>query len=395
MDTSLVRSKTVELLSQITGQKLIQKNITPLVIFLGNLVTVLLGVIIDKFPNFDSGGKLKIKYFITQINKVVQINLDGLYQFEDISKGKIKISEAEKQKIFEKIGEASGRDVKIKSFAEIQKKEVIKKASESWTKWREELKKNITHQSKHWDSLHSPVVSQDKLIQDYINQFTETVSREIDIWGNTKLRDVILLKTIEDLDAKIAYELNAIQSEFQSIDMHIQTNLGQQLKLSINGINDDFTGMGGIGGGLGIGALAAGFMVFSGLGFIAVVVASLAAAIAGSFGLGMLDFDGLKDQIKGKVIELGFEKFDESMDKFSEKLDEIVGSVFENRVESASQVIAQAIALYENLLEQQEKAHNETLEQREAEKMWIYQKREELEQVQNGLEVILSKCTII
>ncbi|MEH1838872.1 MAG: hypothetical protein V7L20_08910 [Nostoc sp.] len=54
---------------------------------------------------------------------------------------------------------------------------------------------------------------------------------------------------------------------------------------------------------------------------------------------------------------------------------------------------SQAIALYENLVEQQEKAHNETLEQREAQKMWIYQKRQELEQVQNGLEVILSKCT--
>ncbi|WP_228013168.1 hypothetical protein [Nostoc edaphicum] len=77
------------------------------------------------------------------------------------------------------------------------------------------------------------------------------------------------------------------------------------------------------------------------------------------------------------------------------KFDEIIGSVFENRVESTSRVIAQAIALYENLLEQQEKAHNETLEQREAEKMWIYQKHEELEQVQNGLEIILSKCTIV
>ncbi|MBN3950203.1 MAG: hypothetical protein HWQ38_28540 [Nostoc sp. NMS7] len=58
-------------------------------------------------------------------------------------------------------------------------------------------------------------------------------------------------------------------------------------------------------------------------------------------------------------------------------------------------MIAQAIALYENLLEQQEKAHNETLEQREGEKMWIYQKRQELEQVQNRLEVILSKCAIV
>lgn len=45
MDTSLVNSQTVELLSQITGQKLTPKNLTPPVIFLANLVTVLLGVI--------------------------------------------------------------------------------------------------------------------------------------------------------------------------------------------------------------------------------------------------------------------------------------------------------------------------------------------------------------
>ncbi|MEH2262738.1 dynamin family protein [Nostoc sp.] len=351
---------------------------------------------IDKFLTFDS-GKLKIKHFITQINRVVQKSLDGFYQFEDILKGKIQISEAEKQKILENIGEASGRDVKIKNLAEIQQKEVIKQATDSWTKWCEELKENITQQSKHWDSLHSPVFSQDKLIKDYITKFTLTISQELDIWGNKQLKDVILLNKIKDLDAEIAYELNAIQSEFQSIDMHIQTNLSQQLKLSINGINDDFTGFGGIGGGLGIGALAAGLMVFTGLGFIAIVVASLAAAIAGSFGFGMLDFDGLKDKIKGKVIEIGFQKFNESMDKnkLPVQLDEIVGSVFNSRVESASRVIAEAIALYENLLEQQEKAHNETLEQREAEKMWIYQKREELEQVQNGLEIILSKCTIV
>ena len=45
MDTSLVKAETVELLSRITGQKLNQEDITPPVIFLAALVTVLLGVI--------------------------------------------------------------------------------------------------------------------------------------------------------------------------------------------------------------------------------------------------------------------------------------------------------------------------------------------------------------
>ncbi|MEH2304988.1 hypothetical protein [Nostoc sp.] len=273
---------------------------------------------------------------------------------------------------------------------------VFEQIAESWDEWREGLGDRMAQKSQYWNSEHSPVFSQDKLIRDYTNQFIKDLSTEIDEWGNAKLKEVILQENIKYLDTSIAYELDAIQGEFNSLDQNIQTNFSKQLKISIDGINDDFTGMGGFGSGVGIGgALAAGLIVFTGLGFIAVIVASVAAAIAGSFGFGMLDFDGIKDQIKGKVFELGFEKFDESMDKIFDKLNEIVNSVFENRVESSSRVIAEAIALYENLLEQQEKAHNETLEQREAEKMWIYQKRQELEQVQNGLEIILSKCAIV
>ncbi|MEH2375250.1 hypothetical protein [Nostoc sp.] len=227
----------------------------------------------------------------------------------------------------------------------------------------------MAQKSQYWNSEHNPVFSQDKLIRGYTNQFIRDLSKEIDEWKNTKLKDVILQENIKYLDTNIAYELDAIQGEFNSLDHNIQTNFSEQLKISIGDINDDFMAMGGIGGGIGIGGALAAGLILTGFGFIAVVVASVAAAIAGYFGLGMLDFDGLKDQIKGKVFELGFKKFYESMDKLSEKLHEIVGSVFENRVESASRVITQAIALYENLLEQQEKAHNETLEQREAEKI--------------------------
>ena len=350
---------------------------------------------IEKFLTFDS-GMVKIKHSISQINRIIEKTLDGLYKSNGTLDGKIKISEAEKQKILEKIGEASGRDVRIRLLADQLIDKVFEQAAESWDEWREGLGDRMAQKSQYWNSEHNPVLSQDKLIRDYTNQFIRDLSREIDEWGNKKLKEVILQENLKYLDTNIADELDAIQGEFNRLDQNIKTNFSEQLKLSINGINDDFMGIAGFGGGVGIGgALAAGLMVFTGLGFIAVIVASLAATIAGSFGLGMLDFDGLKDQIKGKVFELGFQKFDESMDTIFEKLDEILGSVFENRVESASRVIAQAIALYENLLEQQEKAHNETLEQREAEKMWIYQKRQELEQVQNGLETIASKCAII
>lgn len=100
----------------------------------------------------------------------------------------------------------------------------------------------------------------------------------------------------------------------------------------------------------------------------------------------MLDFDGLREQIKIKVLELGFQKFEMSKDKVSENLYQIVESAVDYKVQSASQVIEQAISLYENLLEQQEKVHKKTLEQRNVEKVWIEHKRKEIEQVQVEME---------
>lgn len=163
---------------------------------------------------------------------------------------------------------------------------------------------------------------------------------------------------------------------------------------AISGINDNFIGDRALWGGIGIGgATATTLMLFAGLGLVPVILAGLATGMLAEIGSGMIGFNGIQDQIKRKVCEIGIQNLDKL--KIDQELDEIVGLVFNSRVESASRVIAQAIALYENLLEQQEKAHNETLEQREAEKMWIYQKRQELEQIQNQLEIILNKCSIV
>lgn len=103
----------------------------------------------------------------------------------------------------------------------------------------------------------------------------------------------------------------------------------------------------------------------------------------------MLDVDGIHNQIKQKVCELGLKKFEESNNKINERLDEIVASAFNSRLEVADEAIKQIISSYENLLEQQEKAHRETQEQREADKAWISQQRQELEQVQKNIEAIL------
>lgn len=133
-------------------------------------------------------------------------------------------------------------------------------------------------------------------------------------------------------------------------------------------------------------------------------MASVAAAIASSLGLGMLDIDGIHTKIKTTICQIGMQQFREKSkdkekispkDKVYEAAQQIINTVFNNRFEAASQVIAEAVSLYENLIEQQEKAHQENLEQREIEKAFINQKRQELEQVQKELQTIINKSTTL
>lgn len=344
---------------------------------------------IENFLTFER-GELKLKRLNLILNTFNQKCDKVLNQAQNTIEGKIKISETDKQEIIEKIGEISGRDIKIYTFAKTLKKEASAKAIEYQKKWHEKLCERISEKSKSWHSEHSPVWSQDQLIKDYTNQFVRDLSLEIDEWGTKVLKDMILQNYIKFLDANIKQELDAIQADFKNLDIQVHSNFSSQMQLSIDGINDDFKGFMGIGGGIGIGgALAAGLLVFTGVGFIAVIVASVAATIAGTFGLGMLDMDGLHDQIKKKIIKEGLKKFDDSTDKLDNKINEIVNTVFDSKVESVSKIITQAISLYENLLEQQEHVSSETIEERLTDKAWISQKRQELERIQQDIASII------
>ncbi|HLO86431.1 MAG TPA: dynamin family protein [Nostocaceae cyanobacterium] len=331
-------------------------------------------------------GRIAINRSVNEINSFIIKSLDVLNLADEALDGKIQFSESAKQGILERIGDAGGRDVKIRSLASKLKREVYDKSIESWYKWHEGLGDRMATKIQAWTSEHNPVLSQNKLIQDYSNQFIRDLSIEIDEWGDKILKENILKEKIEYLDNYITYELEAIQSEFGKLSQQVNTDFSRQINLSIDGISDNFSGFGGIGGGIGIGgALAAALFTFTGLGLIAVIVAGVVAAIASSFGLGLLDVDGLKDDIKQKVFDIGFKKFNESKSKIHEKLQEIINTVFDSRVESASKVISQAISLYENLLEQEEKAHQATLEEKETQKAWIEQKRQALTQIQTEL----------
>jgi uncharacterized tellurite resistance protein B-like protein/tRNA U34 5-carboxymethylaminomethyl modifying GTPase MnmE/TrmE len=344
---------------------------------------------IEKFLTIERGS-LVIKQAVTKIKGLVQSSLEGLHQAEEVLDGKLKISETEKQKILEQIGEASGRDVTIRRMVDQIQKQSIQRATGSWVQWKTSLSSRIAEKSQRWSSKHSHIWSQKQLVQDYTAQFCSELQKEINVWGNNQLRDDILKPNLKDVDKRIHQELEALQQSLKLLDKQINTNFSQQLNFKMSEIDANFGDAGGFMGGIGAGgALAAGLFVFTGIGIVAIIIAAVATAIAGSLGLGMLDADRIHGQIKKKVCELGLKKFEDSNEKIAERLHEIVSSAFNSRVEAADQAIKQIISSYENLLDQQDKAHKETVEQREAEKAWILQKRQELEQVQKNIELML------
>ena len=336
-------------------------------------------------------GLIKLKQSVAEIKELIQSCILEFNLADNKLDKKVKDSEAEKQKILEQIGEASGRDVRIKELANQLVDEAFAQAIDSFSQWYENLTDRMVEKSQYWHSEHSHIWSQDKLIKDYANQFIRDFQTEINDWGNSQLKNVILKQSIKKLNKVIIQELQGIQNNLKLLDLQTNTQFSQQTNFNISGIEGDIAGAGGFMGGIGAGgALAAGLLAFTGIGLIPVIIGAVATAIAGSFGLGLLDVDGIHDQIKIKVLEQGFEKFDESIDKIGNRLEEITISAFDSQVEAAEEAIKHFISSYEKFLEHQEKAEKEIMAESKAEKAFISQKRQEIEQVQKGIEAILN-----
>jgi uncharacterized tellurite resistance protein B-like protein/GTPase SAR1 family protein len=352
-------------------------------------------------------GAIALQQSASEMKQIINTGCDELTQYREMLEGKLTVSEGDKAKIFEQIAEVSGRDVKIRLLANELREESVGEAIESWNEWVKILGDRIATKSKKWTSKHSHIWSQNKLIQDYANQFVLELTQEIDVWNAQKLH-FILKHKIETLEFQIKEEFYAIRQEFQEFDRQLGTSLVTQFNnlgiaknlggigtdgLDIaSSINSDIGGAGGFLGGLGLGgAVAAVLLAFAGVGIIPVILAGLAAAGGGSFGLGMLDVDGIHSQIKQKVFELGFQKFNESSQSIVDKIHERIIAVFEERVETSSGAMSKAISLWENLLEQQENRDRQNQAECEAQKVWLADKRRELEQVQNQIQTILNQ----
>ncbi|WP_293352622.1 MULTISPECIES: dynamin family protein [unclassified Microcoleus] len=353
-------------------------------------------------------GAIALQQSASGMKQVIGTGCDELTQYRQMLQGKLTVSPGDKHKIFEQMAEASGRDVKIKLLGDELMQQSLDKTFESWNQWVEELGERLIAKSALWTSEYSHMWSQKELTKDYSDQFVEDITQEIEDWATQKVQS-ILQENMGALNSQIDEGIDAIRQEFQKFDKQLSSNLVSQFNnlamagnlgeigTSGSGIAESIDDIGNDGlfmGGLGIGAVAAAVLIALPLGIIPVILGTIAAGAAGGLGWNFLDGDAVKAQIKAKVCELGFEKFDESSQSIFDKIHERIIAVFEERVETSSGVMSKAIALWENLLEQQEKRDRQNRAECEAQKVWLADKRRELEQVQNQIEAILNQSAI-
>ena len=349
----------------------------------------------DKFKDFTSSLEnffsterriIKLQQTKFQINSLVKTCLTALEKTESSWSEKLRESDTKIEELFDRIGEASGCDYKIMISAEELSDRVFEEAAESWDKWADGLFERLAQKAEHWTSEYNSVLEQKDVIQDFANQFMRDIEQEIKYLSEIEIQNKILNPKLQTLEKQIQDELAKVQESFSSLEQN--NTINKQFKFTFSGVEGtwgDFWGylFGGVAGG----GLGAGLMLLEFFMGPVVIAAAVGAGLIGALGFGT---GGIKNKIKWKVLEAGWEKFVEASDELFDKVRETILTVFDNRVESATKAIQKAIVICENLIEEEEKKHHQLSAEYETYKSKILQKQQHITQAHNEIKNLLN-----
>ena len=292
---------------------------------------------------------LELQQSAIKLKELIQPCFEELRHAEDVYNSKTRISEITKEEICEQIGELSGLDIRIRRLGEQCKFQLIEKVNKAWEERIEPLKI--------------------KWFIDTKQQFTKGIG-----WGDKDgfIKDLRpqVGSQAKDLFLMMRYSLSLLYQEIGTIDLELierclqlltqqtKTELSYQLASILSEINTKFCN-------------PTEYPPSNVKNFI----------LAVSSPLGTLVNKGWGDISWEEVVQFKYQ--------VTIIIDDIVNVIFDDRVKLASEAVAKAISFYDDFLERQERYQQEAPEQREAEKAWILQQRQELEQVQKNIEAIL------
>ena len=306
----------------------------------------------------DERGSVILQSATQKLNELTQDCVNELNNATDSIN--TNLADSYKEEILERIGEASGRFVTIRKMVDYLKKQTTDLAVVSWQENSAKFQPRIAYKSENWKTEHNPHFSRDALVQDYVEQFSQSLQHEINLWVQLHLNNEVISPKLDLLDRGIKEELQALNASFSSLDKKVGTSFDDDFSPAFNGFDASYV-VGYTAGGVvgGAGAAAAAFFMIPALALgPAIIIGAAAAALLGTGGLWASMADAYY-KIAKQVCESGFEEFKKSEDNIKEKIGEFIDTLFDNRIQSVDALIKQVISECENLLVIEERKQQE------------------------------------
>ena len=357
---------------------------------------------IEKFLAVERGA-VQIKQILTRISILISEGIKALEQAQKILDGEVYFSVEARIEILGKIENASRRDVKILSTTEKLKNQSIEQVADAWDKWIEGLGDSLEKKSYEWFSEHSFVWDKEKVIKDYAEEFASSLATELEGWSNREVRKIVV-NNLQLLSKEVCQNLEVIRMDLKAVDCQINSSLNEQFDFAIENIQGDRLDIfsviklgendkikrASLWENLTLGGLTAGtLLMFTGVGFLPILLAGCLALIGSFFPMSGDDEDS-ELKIKQQVYDACFQKFERSSEEIFSRICENIAEVFYSQFKSANKVIEQAIFIYENILEQEEKSHPETQEKLELKQKKIAEKKQQFILIKNYIQTIIN-----
>jgi uncharacterized tellurite resistance protein B-like protein/predicted GTPase len=330
------------------------------------------------------------------LDTIAQQVIGSLTQTQQTIEGKITLSEASKQSILEKLGEASGylgnlqRQIQLLSDKKLSE---VLDLSSSFVK--EDLLKRMSEEAKNWKSQQT---KKSEIIKEFSEKLQAESQSMIEEWTQEIILQKTLSTTLKSLDLNICKVIHHFQKSAKFIDQGTGSQLVSQLNSRIEQVAPQFkfnpsTEAGvdawetfwksGIGGGVGLGAggVVAGGVAFAvtsiaffpvvltgaAIAGIAVAGAALGTAIGGAFGFFT---PPNQDEIRKEVLDTGLQQFTAQNleSQLATSIESLVQGLFNQRLQTIEGVTKLYMTLLNSLLVASETAHALTLEETETKK---------------------------
>jgi len=297
---------------------------------------------------------LELQQSAIKLKELIKPCFDELHHAEDVYNSKNRISKVNKEDVFEQIGELSGRDLRIINLGKHCRIKAIEEVNKSWEQRIDQLRK--------------------KWFIDAKQQPKQGIG-----WGEKEgfIKEIRLKASYKsiDLNTSITENFSIFYQELQAINLELIERclevLDEQTKNElINPIPSTFSEM------KTKSCNPTEYPPSNAKNFTVAVSSPLGALVNKGWG------------------DIYWEEVVNFKNEINSIIDDIVNVIFDDRVKLETQAVAKVISFYDDFLERQERYQQETPEQREAEKAWISQQRQELEQMQKNIEAVLNQSGV-